>query len=86
MTTRRDLLSVLLGAPAAWPVVAEAQQAGRAARIGFLGVSLTAPGTAGLYHHFLDELRDSGFRQGENLAVEYRRSDDPRGIFVAALN
>jgi putative ABC transport system substrate-binding protein len=84
MRTRRDFLSVLLGAATAWPRVAEAQQAGRAARIGFLGVSLNAPGTAAVYHHFLDELRDSGFRQGENLAVEYRRSDDPRGIFAAA--
>jgi putative ABC transport system substrate-binding protein len=81
---RRAFISMLGGAAAAWPLAARAQQAGNAARIGFLGVSLNAPGTAALYQHFLDELRGSGFSEGQNLAVEYQRVDDPRGPFVAA--
>ena len=39
---------------------------------------------AALYRHFLDELRGNGFSEGQNLAIEYRRVDDPRGPFVAA--
>jgi putative ABC transport system substrate-binding protein len=80
---RRAFIS-LLGAAAAWPFAARAQRGGKAVRIGFLGVSLDAPGTAALYRNFLDELRENGFSEGQNLIVEYRRSDDPRGIFVAA--
>ena len=83
--TRRYFLSCLGGAAVAWPLPARAQQsASKAVRIGFLGVSLDAPGTAALYQHFLDELLENGFSEGQNLIVEYRRSDDPRGIFVAA--
>jgi putative ABC transport system substrate-binding protein len=81
---RRDFVTLLGGTAVAWPLAARAQQAGKAARIGFLGVSLNAPGTAALYQNFLEELRENGFRDSQNLIVEYRRSDDPRGIFVAA--
>jgi putative ABC transport system substrate-binding protein len=81
---RREFITLFGGMAAAWPLAAWAQQAGNAVRIGFLGVSLDAPGTAALYQIFLDELRANGFNDGQNLIVEYRRSDDPRGIFVAA--
>jgi putative ABC transport system substrate-binding protein len=80
---RREFIT-LLGSTAAWPLVARAQRTDKTGRIGFLGVSLDAPGTAALYRHFLDELRDSGFAEGQNLNLEYRRIDDPRGTAVAA--
>jgi putative ABC transport system substrate-binding protein len=81
---RREFITLLGGAAAAWPLAARAQQTGKAVRIGFLGASLNAPATAGLFQQFLDELRDSGFSEGQNLIVEHRRVDDPRGTFVAA--
>jgi putative tryptophan/tyrosine transport system substrate-binding protein len=81
---RRAFVSLLVAAPAAWPLAARAQQAGKIARIGYLGVSLNAPLSAALYQVFLSELRELGFSDGQNLAVEYQRLDDARGIFVAA--
>jgi putative ABC transport system substrate-binding protein len=81
---RREFLGVLGGAVAAWPLAARAQQSGKVVRIGFFGPSLNSPSTAANYQIFLTELRELGFREGENLAVEYQRVDDPRGIFRAA--
>ena len=81
---RRDFITLLGGAAAAWPLAARAQQTGKVVRVGFLGVSLDAPGTAAIYQNFLDELRENGFVARQNLIVEYQRSDDPRGIFVAS--
>jgi putative ABC transport system substrate-binding protein len=81
---RREFITLLGGAAAAWPLTARAQQTGKVVRLGFLGASLNAPATAGLFQQFLDELRDSGFSEGQNLIVEHRRVDDPRGTFVAA--
>ena len=81
---RRNFIALLSSAAVAWPLAVLAQQPGKVVRIGFLGVSLNAPGTAAHYQNFLDELRENGFSEGQNFIVEYRRLDDPRGIFVAA--
>jgi putative tryptophan/tyrosine transport system substrate-binding protein len=81
---RREFIALLGGAAAAWPLAASAQQAGRVFRIGYLGVSLNAPLSGALYQVFLSELRELGFSEGQNLAVEYRRLDDARGTFVIA--
>jgi len=81
---RREFITLLGGAGVVWPLAARAQQPGKPMRIGFLGASLNAPATAGLFQQFLDELRDGGFSEGQNLIVEHRRVDDPRGTFVAA--
>jgi putative ABC transport system substrate-binding protein len=80
---RRDFIKGVAGSVAAWPLAAVAQQPGRVFRIGFLGVSRDAPGTAANYQAFSDELREKGFSEGQNLIIEYRRSDDPRGVAVA---
>src|SRR5215471_20106858 len=77
---RREFIILFGGAAAAWPLVARAQQPGKVFRIGFLGVSRDAPGTAANYKAFSDELRENGFSEGQNLIIEYRRSDDPRGV------
>ena len=80
---RRDFIAIFGSAAIAWPFIAAAQQAGKVVRIGFLGVSPGAFGTSESYRIFLDELRENGFSEGQNLVVEYRRVDDPRGISVA---
>jgi ABC-type uncharacterized transport system substrate-binding protein len=68
---RRDLLTMLASAPVAWPIAARAQQlAGRTARIGFVGTSLDNPVVSLGYPAFLDELKKSGFSEGQNLAIE----------------
>jgi ABC-type uncharacterized transport system substrate-binding protein len=61
------VLNILLGPPLA----AEAQQAGKVARIGFLS-SGTATAGAGVRKAFTDGLQDLGWIEGKNIAVEYR--------------
>lgn len=80
---RRDFVKGTGSAAAAWPLAARAQQPSRVFRIGFLGVSREAFGTVALYQGFSDELRENGFIEGQNLIIEYRRVDDPRGVSVA---
>ena len=80
---RRKFITLISGVAAGWPFAAWAQQPGKMFRIGFLGVSRDAPGTAANYKAFSDELREKGFSEGHNLVIEYRRSDDPRGVSVA---
>jgi putative tryptophan/tyrosine transport system substrate-binding protein len=63
---RREFIS-LLGGTAAWPLAARAQVP-RAARLGYL-----APATnPELQQALLGGLRDLGYVEGQNLAVEYR--------------
>jgi putative ABC transport system substrate-binding protein len=80
---RRAFITLLGGTAATWPLAAVAQQPGKVFRIGFLGVSRDAPGTAANYQAFSDELIKNGFSEGQNLVIEYRWSNDPRGVSVA---
>jgi len=83
---RRAFIRLLGGAAAAWPLSARAQQRGKVMRIGFFGPGLTASSTIAPYQAFLAQLREFGLNEGQNIAVEYRNVDDPRGPFVAAAD
>ena len=69
---RRDF-PIAAGALLAAPLVAEAQQAAKVARIGFLSNRL------GAYPHlqeaFRQGLRDLGYVEGRNLVIEYRDAE-----------
>ena len=52
-------------------VIANAQQAGKIFRIGFLDSS-TAAGSAGPIDAFRQELNKLGWFEGKNIAIEYR--------------
>jgi len=67
---RREFIAALAGA-AAWPVVAGAQQPGAMPVIGFLGSDTPDLYTARLRSIRLG-LKDAGFVEGQNLAIEYR--------------
>ena len=62
------LLCGLLGG-----VTAEAQQAAKVARIGYLGSKMTVPQN---HEALLQGLRDLGYVEGRNVVIEYR---DPQG-------
>jgi ABC-type uncharacterized transport system substrate-binding protein len=78
---RRRSVIIALGALGTWAIAARAQQPDKVYRVGFLGV-IGVPGTEANYREFLNELAVSGFIDGQNLIVEQRRLDDPRGVLV----
>jgi putative ABC transport system substrate-binding protein len=66
---RREFLA-LVSAGAAWPLRARAQQAGRVARIAYLGPSLEIPGLA--RRTLVTKLRELGWEEGRNLEIDER--------------
>jgi putative ABC transport system substrate-binding protein len=70
---RREFITLLSGAAAAWPLGARSQQGDRARRIGVLmGWAETDPGAHARLKVFHRELQDLGWTQGGNLRIEYR--------------
>jgi putative tryptophan/tyrosine transport system substrate-binding protein len=68
---RREFITLLGGAAAAWPVAAHAQQAGSIPRIGVLWPG-DAPPVSPRMESFRQGLRASGFVDGQNIAIELR--------------
>jgi len=70
---RREFISLLGGATAAWPLTARAQQAGKLPTIGFLGTdaSFWRPWTAAFTHR----LHELGWTEGDSVTIEYRWDD-----------
>jgi putative ABC transport system substrate-binding protein len=67
---RREFVMLIGGAAATWPLVARAQQSAKRT-IGFMG-SGTAAAQSEWTAAFVQRLRELGWRDGDNVTIEYR--------------
>ena len=70
---RREFITLLGGAAAAWPLAARAQQGERMRRIGVLMMYAESDAQAqGLVAMFRATLRDLGWTEDHNIQLDYR--------------
>ena len=65
---RRNFIALLGSAAVAWPLAARAQQPAKVARLGYLAPARLP----NLIEALQAGLRDLGYVEGQNLAIEYR--------------
>src|SRR5262245_8313931 len=65
---RREFITLLGGAAAAWPLAAQAQEPGKIPRIGIIDDSPR-------WNAFRHRLRDLGYLEGQNIAFDYAYGD-----------
>jgi len=68
---RREFITLLGSAAAAWPLAAHAQQPAKLRTIGFLGAS-TFSATTHLVAAFVERLGELGWVEGRTVAIEFR--------------
>jgi ABC-type uncharacterized transport system substrate-binding protein len=70
---RREIITLLCGAAAAWPTALYAQQGGRSYRVSFLAL---VPGEdTTLMKALLERLHELGYSEGANLTFKYRSAE-----------
>ena len=73
MINRRAFIFATTGGLLAAPLAAEARQAGKVPRIGYLALNPTA--NPHLHEAFRQGLRDLGYVEGRNVVIEYRDAE-----------
>ena len=75
---RRDFVTLLGGAAAAWPLAARAQQIGQMRRIGMLmPLAESDPEAQAFIAAFREELQHVGWTEGRNIRIDVRWGRDP---------
>jgi putative ABC transport system substrate-binding protein len=74
---RRKFITLLSGAAVAWPLSARAQRPAKLVRVGIID-------DAPIWDHFRQGLREAGYIEGQNLAIEYRSADGQPDRLAAA--
>jgi putative ABC transport system substrate-binding protein len=73
---RREIITLIVGAAVTCPLAVRAQQAAKAARIGFMVTgSLESPEQQATVDAFRQGLREHGYVEGQNVMIEYRAAD-----------
>jgi ABC-type uncharacterized transport system substrate-binding protein len=72
---RREFITLLGGAAAIWPLAAQAQQAGRIWRIGFLFGAIPAAQFASEGRGFTEGMRQLGYLEGKDFVIEWRSAE-----------
>ena len=68
---RRDFIAAMAGSAAAWPLAVHAQQSAKIPGIGFLRLGTTSS-NAGRVKALQTGLRELGYVEGKNIAIEFR--------------
>jgi ABC-type uncharacterized transport system substrate-binding protein len=73
---RREFITLVAGAVVTWPSYAGAERASKVARIGFLVTgTLASADQQAIVDAFRQGLRERGYVEGQNIAIEYRAAD-----------
>jgi putative tryptophan/tyrosine transport system substrate-binding protein len=82
---RRQFITLLGGAAAAWPLAAPAQQTGKLPIVGYLGVT-TAAAQNRVTSAFVQRMRELGWIEGRTVAIEYRWAEGRNERFTEIAN
>ena len=73
---RREVITLIGGAVATWPLAVRAQLQPKMLRVGFVGMQ---PRESPLYANFLKRMAELGYQEGRNFAFDYIQTPNIEG-------